>query len=605
MKAKIFISSFLLLIEILIFTVISFSQVHKTHDYDILIKNGKIYDGSLNPSFKADIAINNDQIVKVAKSINGKAQRVIDAKGLIVTPGFIDMHTHVDDRMFYPENRACLNFLTQGVTTVIIGQCGGSAWPLFEKAEDQEKRWTDEGIGPNAAQLVGHGSVRRLVMGTENREPSAEELDQMKELVKEAMEQGVYGFSTGLIYRPGRYAKTDEIIELVKVIVPYGGIYHSHIRGESDQLLDAVKEAIEIGEKTGAPVHISHFKAINYKNWGKLIDAAQLIEAAQARGLKVTADQYPYPFSNGNPYITLIPEKTWIGNAEDDLLKTKDIYEIFDYLRDDQLIALYDKVNPDFLISDKFQNYLQALPRKELVRMVANDFIDSENLHGVTNMKERYLFMERLKDPIEAQKILDEVREHVTEAIPPEYITIAICAEQKLEGKSLAEAAKIKSKSVEGTAIELALMGTLAVPMKMSEMDIELAMKKDWVATGSDGGAPFFGIGATHIRSYSTFLHKIKKYALERKAISLEHAIRSQTSLAARIMNWDDRGFIKEGYKADIVLLDLKNMKTETSISNPHCYCEGVKYLLVNGKVAIDKGKYTGELAGKILKLKK
>jgi N-acyl-D-amino-acid deacylase len=212
--------------------------------------------------------------------------------------------------------------------------------------------------------------------------------------------------------------------------------------------------------------------------------------------------------------------------------------------------------------------------------------------------------MERLKNPAEAQKILDEVREYVTIAIPPEYIIIATCVEKELEGKSLAEAAKIKGKSVEGTAIELALMGTLAVPMKMSEADIEFAIKKDWVATGSDGGAPFFGIGFTHIRSYSTFLHKIKKYVLERKALSMEKAIRSQTSLAAKIMNWNDRGWIKEGCKADIVLLDLKNLKTETSISNPHCYGEGVEYLLVNGKLVIDRGKYTGELAGKVLKLK-
>jgi N-acyl-D-aspartate/D-glutamate deacylase len=230
--------------------------------------------------------------------------------------------------------------------------------------------------------------------------------------------------------------------------------------------------------------------------------------------------------------------------------------------------------------------------------------VNLENLQGVSNYKERYLFMERLKNPAEAQKILDEVREHVTGAVPPEYIIIAICAEKELEGKSLTEVARIKGKSVEGTAIELALMGALAVPMKMNEDDIEFAMKKDWMATGSDGGAPFFGIGFTHIRSYSTFLHKIKKYALERKTISLEHAIRSQTSLAAKIMNWNDRGWIKEGYKADLVLIDLKKLKTETSISNSHCYSEGVEYLLVNGKLTIDNGKYTGELAGRVLKLK-
>jgi N-acyl-D-amino-acid deacylase len=268
-------------------------------------------------------------------------------------------------------------------------------------------------------------------------------------------------------------------------------------------------------------------------------------------------------------------------------------------------MALYNKASANSLISAGHERYLKTLSRKDLVSLVAREIVNLGDFHGPANYHERYLFMERLKNPAEGQKILDEVKEHVSTPVPPEHIIIAMCVEKKLEGKSLAEAGRIKGKSVEGTAIELALMGTLAVPMKMSETDIEFAMKKDWVATGSDGGAPFFGIGFTHIRSYSTFLHKIKKYALERKTISLEHAIRSQTSLAAKIMNWNDRGWIKEGYKADIVLLDLKKLKTETSISNPHCYCEGVEYLLVNGKLTIDKGKYNGELAGKVLKLKK
>jgi N-acyl-D-amino-acid deacylase len=604
MKARYIFRIFVLIIVPIFLSSISLAQTSRTYDYDIIIKKGKVYDGSLKSAFKTDIAIKNDKIVKVAKSIKGTAEWVIQAKGLIVTPGFIDMHTHADRGMFYPENRACLNYLKQGVTTIVAGQCGSSGWQIFEKAEDQMKRWTEEGIGPNAALLVGHGSVRRLVMGVEDRDPTADELEQMKALVKEAMEQGAYGLSTGLIYTPGRYAKTDEIIELVKEIVPYGGIYHSHIRGESDQLLDAVNEAIEIGEKTGAPVHISHFKAIGYDNWGKIKDASQLIEKAHARGLKVTADQYPYRFSNNYPYISLIPRNTWIGKESEALLKSQEIEEVFDYLRDDQLITLYNKLSVNSLISDDHQQYLENLPRRELVRLVADEMVDWSNLRGHTNPKERYLFMERLKHPEQAQKILNEVKEYVNNPIPPEYIIIAGCVEKRLEGKSLKEVAKIKGKSVEGTAIELALMGALAVPMKMCEEDIEFAMKKDWVATGSDGVAPFFGVGLPHIRAYSTFLHKIKKYALERKAVSLAHVIRSQTSLAAKIMSWKDRGWIKEGYLADIAIINLKKLKTETSISNPHCYSEGVQYLLVNGKLVINNGKYTGELPGRVLKLK-
>lgn len=602
MKARYIDRIFVLIVVLIFLASISFAQTSQNYDYDIIIKNGKIYDGSLKSAFRADIAIKDDQIVKVARSINGTAGRIIQAKGLIVSPGFIDMHTHVDRGMFYPENRACLNYLKQGVTTVVVGQCGGSAWPIFEQAKDQMKRWTEEGIGPNAALLVGHGSVRRLVMGMEDREPTAEELQQMKTLVREAMEQGAYGLSTGLIYLPGRYAKTDEVIELVKEIVPYGGIYHTHIRGESDQLLDAVKEAIEIGEKTGAPVHISHFKAIGYNNWGKVKDACQLIEAAQARGLKITADQYPYRFSNNYPYISLVTRMTWIGKPSGGLLDGEEVEEIFGYLQDSQLIELYNSVNPNFLISEHLNPFLENLPRKELVNMVSSEIVSFSELRGPTNSMERYLFTERLKDPVEAQKILTEVKKYVNDSVPPEFIIIARCVKKEFEGKSLKQVAAMMGKSEEGAAIELALMDALAVPMKMSERDIEFAMKKDWVATGSDGAAPFFGIGLPHIRSYSTFLHKIKKYALERKTVSLAHVIRSQTSLAAKIMNWDDRGWIKQGYKADIVMIDLKKLNNKTSISNPHAYSEGVIYLLINGRVVISDGKFNGELAGRVLK---
>ncbi|GAH81747.1 unnamed protein product, partial [marine sediment metagenome] len=226
------------------------------------------------------------------------------------------LHTHVDRGMYFAENRACLNYLKQGVTTVIVGQCGSSAWPIFEKAEDLMKIWSGEGIGPNAALLIGHGTVRQIVMGMEEREPTAEELEKMKALVKEAMEQGAYGLSTGLIYQPGSFGKTDEVIELVKVIAAYGGIYHTHVRDERDKLLEAVKEAIEISDKSGAPVHISHFKVMEKRNWGLVKDACAIIEEARAKGIKVTADQYPYQFSSGYPYMSPIPRSAWLGIEE-------------------------------------------------------------------------------------------------------------------------------------------------------------------------------------------------------------------------------------------------------------------------------------------------
>lgn len=606
MKSKIFLSTIILVIGLFILTPALYqSQAAGSSDYDVLIKNGWILDGSLGKPFKADVALKGDTIVRVGKSLKGKASKTIDAGGLYVMPGFIDLHSHVDEGMYFPENRSCLNYLTQGVTTIIVGQCGSSAWPVFEKAEDLIKLWTGEGIGPNTALLVGHGTVRQLVMGMENREPTPEELSRMKKLVREAMEQGAYGLSTGLIYLPGSFSKTDEVIELVKEIVPYGGIYHTHVRNEREKLLEAVKEAITISEQTGAPTHISHFKVMGKSSWGLVKEACSLIEEARKNGLTITADQYPYEFSSGYPYQSLIPRSTWLESGNTDRMRNEDIERIFDYLRDAELLDLYKKVTPFFPFSEHHQEFLDNLPRKRLVSYVARSLMSTRDFAGPENERERKLFVSRLQKQDEAQKIREQVRKHIEETVGPENIYIGICVEKNLEGKSLKQAAALKKKPVEDVAIELELMGAKCIPFQMCEEDIEYIMKKDYVGTGSDGTAPFYGIGLTHIRSYSTFLHKIKKYALERKTVSLAHIVRSQTSLPAQIMKWNDRGWVKEGSKADLVVIDVKNIRTPTSISNPHQHSRGVSHLFVNGEIVIEAGEWTGKLPGQVLKLKK
>jgi len=592
---------------ILIFFLITaphFAQKESSPTYDILIKNGQVFDGSLRPAFRADIAIKNDTIVKVQRSIKAKAAKVIDARGLYVTPGFIDLHTHVDIGMYFPENRACLNYLAQGVTTVIVGQCGSSAWPIFEKAEDQITRWQEEGIGPNSALLVGHGSVRRLVLGLEDRQATPEEIQKMKELVREAMEQGACGLSTGLVYLPGIFAKTEEVIELAKVIAPYGGIYHTHIRNERDKLLEAVTEAIRISRESGAPVHISHFKVMGRTNWGLVKEACEIIEKARTEGIRVTVDQYPYRFSSGYPYRSLIPRSTWVSKEDPPGLEASDIEAVFDHLRDSQLIELYQKITPYIPLNQHHQQFLEELPRKRLVRLVQS-FVDLSNFRGPANPRERMLFLKRMNDPEQAKKIRQEIEEYINNLVGPENFIVGICVEKNLEGKSLKQVAALKGKSVADTAIELELMGAKCIPLQMCEQDIEYIMRKDYVGTGSDGTAPFYGIGLTHIRSYSTFLHKIKKYALQRKTISLPHVIRSQTSLPAQIMNWTDRGWIKEGYKADIAVIDPKHIKIMTNISNPHQYSQGIKHLVINGQLVLNNGRWTGRLPGKVLKIKK
>lgn len=594
-----------ILILVLSFGTLGPAQNAPKTDYNILIKNGMVYDGSLDPPSRLDIAIKGDTIVKVAPSIAGTAARTIDASGMIVTPGFIDLHTHVDEGMYFPENRACLNFLVQGVTSVVVGQCGGSAWPIFEQARDLIKTWAGEGIGPNAALLVGHGQVREIVMGMENRAPTPDELAKMKALVKEAMDQGASGFSTGLIYTPGSYAKTDEVIELAKVVAPYGGIYHTHIRNERDKLIEAVKEAIQIAETAGLPAHISHFKAMGRANWGLVKEACAVIEAAQAKGLKITADQYPYRFANGTPYSPLIPRAVWASGAASERISSADIAKVFDKLSDAELIDLYKKVTPFAPISERHMGYLAGLPHNRLVQHVAPALVGPSDFQGATNMRERALFLRRMADPAEAAKIRQQVRTAIDTNLGPENYVVGVCAEKNLEGKTLLEVAALKGKSVEDAAIELDLMGAKCIPLQMCEPDIETIMAKDWVGTGSDAISPPYGVGLVHIRAYTAFPRKIKNYVLDKQVVTLSHAIRSMTSLPAKIMKWDDRGWIKEGYLADIAVIDLNKLETPATISNPQQYSKGVETLVINGVAAIEKGIYNGKLPGKVLKLKR
>jgi N-acyl-D-aspartate/D-glutamate deacylase len=574
-------------------------QASAVPEFDVLIKNGLVLDGTLKEPFRADVAVKDGRIVRVAPAIRGQAARVIDARGLHVTPGFIDLHTHIDRALVFPEHRAPLGYLTQGVTTIVAGQCGSSAWPIFEKASDQIRRFTEEGVGLNVALLVGHGQVRELVMGMENREPTRDELERMKALVKEAMEQGAVGISTGLIYRPGLYAKTDEVLELVKVVAPYGGIYHSHVRNERDKLLEAIGECIAIAEGAGVRANISHFKVMRKANWGLVDKAMRMIEEARARGLRITADQYPYRYTNTEPYSPLVPRSVWTGDDGEAGLGTADIRRAFSHLRDAELVELYTRTTPFFPLSKPHLAFLDGLPRDQLVDLVASEVLGGR-VQGPGNERERALFVRRLSQPEAARAIRDGVREYV-EAVGPENLIIAIAADKSLEGRSLAAIAAAKGQTAVDAAIELELAGALAVPFNMCEPDIEAIMKKDYVATGSDGILPVYGIDLPHVRSYSTFLYKIKEYALKRKTTSLAHAVRSQTSLPAEIMNWPDRGRIAEGAAADIVVLDLKGIAVPSSISSPHQLSRGVRQVLVNGKIVLDDGALTGMLAGRVL----
>ena len=276
--------------------------------FDILIKNGKIVDGTANPWFYGDIGITGDTIAEIGDLTGKTAAKTIDARGLVVSPGFIDLHTHCDRGLGEPDSNVNLNYLIQGTTTVVTGSCGGGT---FKIAETKDK-WEKQGIGTNAVHLIGHATVRRAVMGMEPREPTSEELEKMQSIVRQAMKEGAWGMSTGLEYIPGRYATTEEIIAITKVVGEFGGVYASHMRYETDRVLEAIKETIRIGEETGVRVDTSHFKVMGKNLWGLLMkDAVKLINDARARGIYYVADMYPYDQAGGCPLISITRNSGW------------------------------------------------------------------------------------------------------------------------------------------------------------------------------------------------------------------------------------------------------------------------------------------------------
>ncbi|NQT17490.1 MAG: D-aminoacylase, partial [Planctomycetes bacterium] len=340
-------------------------------DADLLLRGGTIHDGSGAEPVVGDVAVRDGRIVAVGKVTPGKIDRTIDCQGLVVAPGLIDLHTHSDGTIGDPAVRPSLNYLIQGCTTMCTGNCGGSK-DAAKFLEDVDTN----GAGTNIVHLVGHGTVRRAVLGSERREPTAEELQRMKALVDQAMRDGAWGMSTGLIYAPGSYAQTEELVALAKVVAAHGGIYASHIRDEGDHLLAAVEEAIDIGRQSGAPVHISHFKSMQIPNWGRIRDAVAMIEKARAQGLTITADQYPYTANSFSLANATLPDARVRWSRADLAKRMAD---------EPEFAALVRRVIADELgrtekiviaASKKFPNYVG----KSLDEIAAEEKIDTVDL---------------------------------------------------------------------------------------------------------------------------------------------------------------------------------------------------------------------------------
>jgi len=521
--------------------------------YDLIIRNGSVIDGINNKEYKVDLGIIGEHIRKIGNLQGAKSKNDIDATDRIISPGFIDIHTHTDYELL--ANPKAESKIRQGVTTELTGNCGGSAFPLRRPLPDEEKHteerlgitidWTDlegyhaalskKGMAVNHGTLLGQGTLRGYVLGDDQREPTEEEMDRMKRLVAEAMGQGAFGISTGLEYTPSGFADTAEIIELCKVAAKYGGLYATHIRSEDEAVIEAVAEAIYIAETAELPLEIAHFKAVGKTNWWKLPKMIDLVERAAERGLDISADRYPYiAFSTG--LTILFPQWALDGGLE----------QLIDRLKD-----------------KKIRQSMKADTLKK-VKGYGWDKIVISNVH----------------------------KEHNKELI----------------GKNIREAAAAKNVDPYEFVCDLIInegWNVSHVGFGMSEEDTEMVLRHPLVMLGSDGSslAPYGPLseGKPHPRNYGTYPRFLGYYVRERKILSLPEAIKKATSMPAAKIGLQDRGSLKEGNFADIVIFDPVTIADKATFIDPHQYPVGIDYVIVNGKIVIDHDNHTGELPGKVL----
>ncbi len=500
---------------------------------DVILQGGTLIDGTGEPGRRADVAIRGDRIVAVGSFPAEPDAKVIDASGLIVAPGFIDLHTHSDDGITRPRTRLNANYLTQGVTTIVTGNCGGGVLDVAKYLAAIDAH----GAGTNVIHLIPHGEVRSAILGHAARAPNPAELERMRQLVERGMQAGAWGISSGLIYVPSRYADTAELIELAKVVRRHGGIYASHIRDEGAGLLASVDEAIAVGEGAKIPVHISHLKASGRPYWGSVNKALERIASARAAGQAVSADQYPYIASSTKLAAMVVPH--WAARVDGN----------------------------------------------EFARLAA--------------------------DPVRGPEMRREIRRELDERDEGSAVRIArYDPRPEWAGLDLATIAQQSGTTPLDVVLEIQRHGgAQAIGFVMCEPDVREVMRHPFVATASDGGTHLPGRGdQTHPRSYGTFPRKIR-YALDDKVLSLEQAIRSCSGWPAEILGLADRGVIRAGAFADIVVFDPATFRDAATFDRPTRYASGVRHLFVNGVAAIADGRVRaatgpgGKLPGRALRL--
>ena len=532
--------------------------------FDLLIRQARVYDGTGNPWFVADVGVKDGRIAQIGELGNATATKTVDARGKYLSPGFIDIHSHSDEGLASPTLNHNPNVVAQGITLVVVNQDGRSPWPI----RDQKARYEKAGIGTNAALMVGHGAVRNRVMGQRSNQFATDaDIKAMQALVTEGMKDGAYGLSTGLEYVPGRFSEPREVIELTRMVKPFGGFYISHERSEgrdpmwhvaSDptpfvDLLDAVKETIAIGRETGVPVVASHLKAKGADFWGSSHAATRLIHEAREQGIEVYADQYPYDTSGSDGSTVLIPR------------------------------------------------WALAPPGAQVGGQLGEGGGGRGNLaEGKANLQKR------LSDPAEGAKIRRDIEHEITRRGGASRVVVYDFPDKKYVEKSLEWIAKDRGLSPVDAAIWIQMNGNDRAGgarmrgYSLSEIDIEHIMQQDFTATCTDGGTSALGDGVPHARFYGTMAKKIRRYAMDRKVITVPFAIRSMTGLPAQIMRLKDRGVIRIGSWADLVIFD-DTIEDRATFTDPHQYPSGIPYVFVNGIAVVDQGKLTKALPGKVI----
>ena len=512
--------------------------------FEIVVKDGRIVDGTGAPWYVGDVGIVDGRIVKIGQIESEQAKRVIDATGLIVAPGFIDMMGQTATPMI-EDPRAALNLLTQGITTINAGE-GQSAAPLgAEESKKAEWRTMAEyfemleakGLPINTVQTVGHTQVRRLVIGEVDRRPSNEELERMRELVREAMDAGAIGVSTALIYPPAVYARTEEIAALAEVAGEYGGRYYTHMRNEGDLLLEAIDEALDIGRTGKTPVHIFHLKAAGRQNWGKMQLAIAKIKAARAEGEQVTADIYPY-VNNGLGIAAFIHPRHFADGRS-------------------QLIGRLD--DPKY----------RAEIRKEM-----------ETTGGWENWFRHVGH--------------DWDRVVIGQASDKRYT--------ELLGQTVAAMGVAKGEDVWDTFFNLVRSGAFALPQSMTDANKILAMQQPFVSFCTDVGPAGGSRIASHPRAFGSFPRLLSRYVRDLGAISLERAVAQASAAAANDVLAYDRGRIAEGLAADVIVFDYEKLTDKATFSKPDAVSEGMRFVMVNGQLVLDDGKLTDARPGRVLR---